>query len=335
MLSLDLLDSRASVSFREYPGTAGDQPSSDGRHSLATASLVVDLSVVFINYRSTVLLDGALSSLRAAAGRLTVEVTIVDNHSECTSSLLDLARRYGAGLSVLNRNLGYGAAANRAFPATTGRYVAVANPDLVFAPGALEELVRVLDATPEAGAISPQFYYPDGLPQPSARRIPRFRFIFAGRRSPLVRVFPRLGGSFLYSDTYLATQPVPVEAVIGAFVVFRRQAFQDVGGFDERFFMFAEDVDICQRLDVRGWKSYVVPTARVEHLYGGVRRRYRRFTEYHRIRALCILLGRSRGPIARALLSLAGTGYLAVLEAAWLLGMGEHERSWRRRSGSA
>jgi GT2 family glycosyltransferase len=210
--------------------------------------------------------------------------------------------------------------------------VAAANPDLAFEPGAVSRLVRVLDDDPAVGAAGPQLRYPDGRPQPSARRFPRLRYVLAGRRSPLARLFPglRAARDFQYIGTEAADGPVRVEAVLGTFMVLRRAALDRAGWFDERFFMFAEDMELCRRLGRAGWKVVVEPRARVEHFYGGVRQRFRRFTEYHRVRALVRFLGSERGPLLRALVGAAGAWYYFLLEGMAAVGLHEHERSWGR-----
>jgi GT2 family glycosyltransferase len=289
-----------------------------------------DLTIVFINYNSARLLDRALSSLRDAEPRLQIETLVVDNASRDRVELAAICRRHGARLLQLGRNAGYGTAFNRGYRHARGRYVAVANPDLVFSTPAMTGLVRFLDEHPEAGAVSPQLHYADGTPQPSARRLPRLRYVLAGRRSPLARILPRYAPArdFQYSDAHLAAEPVSVEAVIGTFVVFRRAALDHVAGFDEGFFMYAEDMDICRRLRQSGWKVYLDPRVTVEHFYGGVRRRFQRFGDYQRLKALMRYFCLGRGGPARLVLRVAFAAYLFLSEAGWLVGVSEFEYSW-------
>ncbi len=293
-----------------------------------------DLTIVFINYNSAGLLDRALATLRCAEPRLRVETLVVDNGSRDRAELVEVCRRQGARLVLLGRNAGYGTAFNRGYRHANGRYVAVANPDVVFSMPAATGLVRFLDEHPKAGAVSPQLRYPDGTPQPSARRLPRFRYILAGRRSPLVRIMPRYAPArdFLYADAHLAAGPVPVEAVIGTLVAFRRSALEQVSGFDEGFFMYAEDMDICRRLRRSGWDVYLDPRLTVEHFYGGVRRRFQQFGDYQRLKALMRYFVLSRGWPARLSLRVAFAAYLFLSEAGWVIGLREFEYSWQCRS---
>jgi N-acetylglucosaminyl-diphospho-decaprenol L-rhamnosyltransferase len=290
-----------------------------------------DLTIVFINYNSARLLGRALSSLRDAEPHLQAETLVVDNASRDRAEVAAVCSRHGARLVSLRRNVGYGAAFNRGYRHARGRYVAVANPDLVFAMPAVSGLVRFMDEHPEAGAVSPQLFYPDGTPQPSARRLPRLRYVLAGRRSPLARIFPRYAPArdFQYADAHLATEPVQVEAVIGTFVAFRRAALDQIAGFDEGFFMYAEDMDICRRLSRSGWKVYLDPRLTVEHFYGGVRRRFQQFGDYQRLKALMRYFCLGRGGPARLVLRVAFAAYLFLSEAGWLVGLREFEYSWQ------
>jgi len=293
-----------------------------------------DLSIVFINYNSTRLLDRALSTLREAEPRLQIETLVVDNGSRDRTELVGVCRRRGARLVLLGRNAGYGAAFNRGYRHARGRYVAVANPDMVFSGPTMTGLVSFMDECATAGAVSPQLRYPDGSPQPSARRLPRLRYILAGRRSPLARILPRYAPArdFLYADAHLAREPVPVEAVIGTLVLFRRSALDQVSGFDERFFMYVEDMDICRRLGQAGWGVYLDPRVTVEHFYGGVRRRFQQFGDYQRLKALMRYFVSSRGWPVRLALRVSFAAYLFLSEAGWLVGLREFEYSWQ--SGS-
>jgi N-acetylglucosaminyl-diphospho-decaprenol L-rhamnosyltransferase len=267
-----------------------------------------------------------LATLRDAEPRLRVETLVVDNGSRDRAELVEVCRRRDARLVLLGRNAGYGAAFNRGYRYASGRYVAVANPDVVFSTPAMTGLVAFMDEHPDAGAVSPQLMYPDGTPQPSARRLPR--------RSPLARTLPRYAPArdFLYADAHLATGPVPVEAVIGTLVTFRRSALDQVSGFDEGFFMYAEDMDICRRLGQSGWGVFLDPRQTVEHFYGGVRRRFQRFGDYQRLKALMRYFVLNRGLLARLALRVAFAGYLFLSEAGWLAGLREFEYSWQAAS---
>ncbi|MEO0023347.1 MAG: glycosyltransferase family 2 protein [candidate division WOR-3 bacterium] len=296
-----------------------------------------ELALVFVNYDSARWLRTALASVKQAAENLEVELVVVDNFSPGEKErerLREVGDEFGARILLLGKNLGYGAAANRGVAHTRAELVAVCNPDVRFTAQSLSRLVEFIRSQPDAGAVSPQLYYPDRTPQPSCRRLPRLRYLFWGRRSPLVRMFPRQAPAreFLYLDLWRITQPVEVEAVIGTVMVFRRSAFTAVGGFDEGYFMFAEDLDICDRLRRQGWRVFLEPRARVIHYYGAVRRRWRRWTEYQRVRGLHRFFVQRSGLPGSLLLSALFAGYYFSLEAMAVAGLGEFEYSWQKRS---
>jgi GT2 family glycosyltransferase len=199
----------------------------------------------------------------------------------------------------------------------------------------MSALVRLLDQTPGCGAVSPQLVYPDGRAQASARRLPRLKYVLAGRRSPVGRLLPGLSRArdFQYLGIEHELGPVAVEAVIGTCVVFRRKAIEAVRGFDERYFMFAEDLDICRRLGRAGWQILLEPRVRVQHYYGAVRRQFRRLTEFHRLRALRQFFLDGRPLPVRAVLTLGFAAYLCLEEAAGLIGLEEFEYSWQGVAG--
>jgi GT2 family glycosyltransferase len=114
--------------------------------------------------------------------------------------------------------------------------------------------------------------------------------------------------------------------------MFRRSALEQVSGFDERFFMYAEDMDICRRLGRSGWSVYLDPRLTVEHFYGGVRRRFQQFGDYQRLKALMRYFVLGRTWPARLALRVAFAAYLFLTEAGWLVGLREFEYSWQ--SGS-
>jgi GT2 family glycosyltransferase len=292
------------------------------------------VSLIFINYNSTDFLERALLSLKQAEPELDKEIIVVDNCSYDREAVKRLCERFFCRLVLLKKNRGYGAAANRGFLHARGDFITVVNPDVEFTPQALSRLVAFMIENDDVGVVAPQLLYPDRTPQPSSRRLPKLRYILAGRRSPLVRLFPRYAPAreFLYTDVWQQTAPVEVEAVIGTLMVFRRTAFASVGGFDENYFMFAEDLDICQRLREQGWKVYLDPGVKIVHYYGGVRRRWRRFTEFHRIKALYRFFIRGKSRVIKIFYAVAFAGYLFIIEGGGLVGLGEYEYSWRLRA---
>lgn len=284
------------------------------------------MTALFVSHNSARDLARALTSLAESRPPVSTRVLVVEN-GRSVAATRAVCSRFGATLVTPGRNLGYGAAANRAASDCRSEYLAIANPDLVFAPDSLARLIEFMDRCPDAGVVAPQLYYPDGTPQPSARRRPGFRYILAGRRLPLLRL-NRAARAFQYLGSEKLPGPLPVEAVVGAFMLFRRRAFEEVGGFDRKYFMFAEDVDICLRLAPR-WGVYLLPSARVVHAVGGSRRRARSFTEFHRLRSLRRFFLDGHPRALAPLINVLFAGYLGLLMAVAVVELGEREYSWR------
>lgn len=232
-----------------------------------------DVDVVVVGYHSRDLVLSCLDSLGPAAPGLAVTVTVADNHSGDGTVAAVRARGDGAQAFDMGENAGFGRANNRAIAGGSGRYVFVLNPDTRVAPGALRRLVEFADAHPEAGVVAPRLLNADGTPQRTARAFPTPTAALFGRRSPLTRWFPRNRWSraFLVEDRHTGEEPFRVDWVSGAAMLLPRAVMEAVGGFDERFFLFWEDADLCKRIARTGRATWCVPASVVVHDEGGTR----------------------------------------------------------------
>ena len=214
------------------------------------------------------LTDFATSLRRATSAP--VELVIVDNGTE-QSVAEQVAREQGARLVVAGRNLGYGAAANLGARDATQPWLVVANQDIVWHEGSLDTLLDAGEAS-GAGAVGPTLLNTDGTRYPSARALPSLRLGVG--HALLVRVWPGNPWTRRYQEGADVTRPADDGAertagwLSGACLLLRREAFEAVGGFDERYFMFFEDVDLGERLGRAGWRNLHVPAARVTHVQG-------------------------------------------------------------------
>ena len=193
---------------------------------------------------------------------------LVDNASRDNS--IEVAQNACPQVQVLpqSRNLGLGAAANLAAAATTGDLIMVLNPDVTLMPGAVVALQKFFAEHPEASCCGPQLLNPDGSLQPSCRAFPTLLTGFF-RYTPLERLFPhnRFTRRYLLTD-FDHNQVREVDWVSGACLVVRREVWEQLGGFDEGFFMFCEDTDLCYRIKKAGGKVFYVPQARAYHKVG-------------------------------------------------------------------
>lgn len=225
------------------------------------------VSAVVVSFDSAATLDRCLGSLPPPEpGRF--ETLVVDNGSHDGSAELARERHPEARLMALPENVGFGAAVNRAV-ATLGEAarddaVLLLNPDAWLLPGALDALVARLASEPRLAWVAPRLFYPDGRPQfawepevsllgEAARKV-RNRFeARAWSHTVMPRVLAVLGPGWF----------------TGACALVRLAAFREVGGFDERFFVYFEDTDLCLRLRRAGWALAQEPAARVAHVSAG------------------------------------------------------------------
>jgi N-acetylglucosaminyl-diphospho-decaprenol L-rhamnosyltransferase len=260
--------------------------------------------VVIVNYEAGPALVRCVEGLRAEGP---AELVVVDNGSADGS--VDAVRRRFPDVTVLapGANLGYGAAVNRGVAATTAPSVLVGNSDLEVPPGALAALVAALDREPRCALVGPLIRKPGGERYPSARQFPsltdaaghallgifapdnRFtrsyqRAELEGSRGDSFRGDSAGGSTAGDGTSGDGTGTELVDWVSGACFVVRREAFEQVGGFDEAYFMYLEDVDLCWRLGQAGWQVRYAPSAEVTHLQGisTDRHPFRMIVEHHR-----------------------------------------------------
>jgi GT2 family glycosyltransferase len=177
------------------------------------------------------------------------------------------AGEVGEGVRVLenSRPLGFAANVNRGAAATRAELILSVNPDAIPRPGAIAVLRAFLESHPRAGIAGPQMVYPDGTWQPSRRRFPTVLGTL-GRRTPLRRLRDpyRVQRSHYHLDEH-PTEPVEADWMLGGFLLLRRAMLDELGGLDEGFRLYGEDIDLCYRAAKAGWETWYVPQAVVEH----------------------------------------------------------------------
>ncbi len=217
-----------------------------------------------VNHEAGAALLECVASLRAEG---VVEVTVVDNASSDGSTEALVSADGAVRLVQTGTNLGYGAAANRGIDATGLELVLVSNPDVAVHRGALAALVEVLGADPVLAVAGPRILEADGTRYPSARRFPSL--VDAAGHALLGDLAPDNRFTRRYRMGDLASDHVTeVDWVSGACFLARRRALEELGGFDESYFMYAEDTDLCWRARRAGWGVVYVPDAVVTHVQG-------------------------------------------------------------------
>ncbi|MBP1464224.1 glycosyltransferase family 2 protein [Candidatus Chloroploca sp. M-50] len=224
------------------------------------------VSVLIITHNSAHEIGPCLDTL-AQHTRVPYEIIVVDNAS--ADDTMDAIRRSGSLRLVTNTtNVGFAAAVNQATRLAGGRYLLLLNPDTQVYEGAIDRLVAFLDSHPSVGICAPRVLAVDGCLRHNcfAFETPWSFFWFGVGVGPLHRVrrwMLRRTNWNIAADT-----PQTVEAVTGAVMLVRRELFEQLGGLDERFFMYCEDGDFCYRAHQQGWKTMLVPDAVITHVRG-------------------------------------------------------------------
>ncbi|BDN81218.1 MULTISPECIES: glycosyltransferase family 2 protein [Mycobacterium] len=228
------------------------------------------LPVVAVTYSPGPHLERFLASLSLATDR-PVSVLLADNGSTDGTPQAAVERYPNVRIFHTGANLGYGTAVNRAVAQLTEQpesddWLIVANPDVQWGPGSIDALLEAVERWPQAGALGPLIRDPDGSVYPSARHLPSL--VRGGMHAVLGPVWPRNPWTKAYRQEHLEPSERPVGWLSGSCLLVRRSAFRQIGGFDERYFMYMEDVDLGDRLGQAGWLSVYVPSAEVLHHKG-------------------------------------------------------------------
>ncbi|HEX6790476.1 MAG TPA: glycosyltransferase [Candidatus Krumholzibacteria bacterium] len=225
------------------------------------------VSVVIVTYNSARVIGACLDSLQADGASGLAEVIVVDNASPDES--VDVVRRGYPWVTLIagRENLGYSKGVNLGLQHARGRFVLILNPDTVVRRGVLRKLIDFVERTPDAGIVGPKLVFHDGTVQLSCRRFYTLRVLLL-RRTPLGKLFPnaRAAREHLMMD-FDHNSTREVDWVLGAAMFVRREAVDNVGMMDERFFLYFEDVDWCYRMKQRGLKVYYLADAVIEHAH--------------------------------------------------------------------
>jgi hypothetical protein len=263
----------------------------------APAAVPVDLAIVVLNYNTAGLLRDCLASVFASQGDLSYQVWVVDNAS--TDGSLAMLRAefpavhlvanqsnvgYSAGNNVALRRLGFRDRMAESAAQRPPRYVLLLNPDTLVPPTALARMVAFMDARPEIGVAGPRVRRPDGSLDRACRRSFPTPLVSFFRLTGLSRLFPRSRWLNAYNLEYLPEDAVhPVDAVVGAFMLIRCAAIEQVGLLDESFFMYGEDLDWAKRITEAGWEVWYNPQVTVLHVKEAASRHsYRARVEFYR-----------------------------------------------------
>jgi GT2 family glycosyltransferase len=222
------------------------------------------IAVAIVSWNTRDLLARSLESFTADAQRGLAEVWVVDNASEDASADMVRERFPWVRLVASEENLGFGRAVNLVARRTTTEWIAPANADIAVRDGALGALLAAGERDPGAGAIAPRLILPDGSTQHSVFGFPTipFALLHAGG---VARLLPAVGDRIALPGQWDTERARRVPWAVAAFLLVRRSAWDRVGGFDERQWMYAEDLDLGWRLRESGFATRYEPRAHVDH----------------------------------------------------------------------
>ncbi len=227
------------------------------------------LSIIIVNYKTPEVLIQCINSINKSTLNMSFEICVVDNHSNDNS--VGLLRGSFPRVNVIEneKNIGYGAANNLGIHATTGSYLLLINPDTILPQDAIEKLVIYLDLHPEVGAVGPKIIREDGRFDKACRRSFPTPGVAFYRLFGINKIFPNTRKYNRYNYEYESVDAeIEVDSLMGACILVRREVLDEVGLFDEQYFLYGEDIDLCYRIKQSGWGIRYYPTVTVIHLKG-------------------------------------------------------------------
>ncbi len=223
----------------------------------------IDISAIIVNRNTKELIQNCLNSVYRTMGNVAFEIIVIDNASS-DGSLAILERKYPQVVKISNQeNKGFGVANNQGFAVMKGKYALLLNTDAILTPNAVHKLWTFCEQHQEAAIVCGQLLNVDGSKQNSVAAFPTL-LTLATNTSLLEFLFPK---SFP-SKRYEHKEPINVDSAIGACMLIRKKALDEVGFFDERYFFYFEETDLAYALHCKGWSVYYVPDAYIYHLQG-------------------------------------------------------------------
>ena len=234
----------------------------------------MDLSVVIVNYNVRQFLENSLTSILRAMEGLKGEVFVVDNASDDGSVEMVRAKFPIVCLIQNKENLGFARANNIALKRATGKHLLLINPDTIVQEDTFHVMLKFFSETPDAGLAGCKILNPDGTAQHGARRSFPTPWVAFTKIFGLSALFPKSKLFGKYNLSYLSPdETYEVDALSGSFMMITRDAYERVGGLDETFYMYGEDLDWCFRVFRAGFKVYYVHTTKIIHFKGESTRR--------------------------------------------------------------
>lgn len=247
----------------------------------------MDVSIIIVNYHSTQMIIDCVNSIREHTAGLRYEVLVVDNGST-EEDRTTFFQQLGESIRLLpaGENLGFGKANNLGASHASGKYLFLLNPDTILMNNAIKSLFDYLEANPETGIAGGNLYSPDGKPTGSyclrfddpEEEIEMSKWSTILKKKVQEKRGAKNARPFAFSFNY-SDAPIPVAYVFGADMMLSRALFEEIGGFDPDFFMYAEEEELTWRVHQKGYEVVCVPSARIIHLEGATQKSGEAFSE--------------------------------------------------------
>lgn len=272
---------------------------------------MVDVSVIVVSWNTQDLLKQCLQQVESTIKASSYEIIVVDNASDDGSQAMVRQDFPAVRLIENTENAGFARANNQGIEVSRGRYVLLLNSDAFVEANTIDGMVSFMDARPEAGMAGCKLLYEDRTLQRSCYSFPSLltEFYIAVQ---LDKLLPRSREFGKFMMTYWDFDDVrEVDAIMGAFMLVRREVIEQVGGFDESYFMYSEEIDWCYRIKQHGWRILYNPDVQAVHLWGGSSQNLREATLLRLYRSKVMYFRKHYGQLsARVLKLIIGFGCL-------------------------
>lgn len=272
------------------------------------------IKALIINYNSGEMIPRCLKSLV----KFKIPVLVIDNNSSDGSR--ELVEKNFPDLELIknDKNIGFARAVNQGIGRINEPYALIVNPDAELITG-IDRILDFMTENKQVGIVGGLVLDPDYTRQSSVRGIPTLRNFPFGRTSTITRIFPDnpLSSSMLLPELDYQ-QPQKVPAVCGSFVFINKEAFEKIGGMDENFFLYVEDIDLCKRMWDNGREVWFHPGARCLHYYGESHRNNITKSRIHHLRSMIYFLQKhyQPSPMLSSILQI-GAGLSAIYFLSW------------------
>lgn len=245
----------------------------------------MDMSIIIVNYNTCQLTLNTIQSVLASQTGFSYEIIVVDNNS--TDHTIKAVELQFPQVQIIPNtdNLGFSKANNQGIRLAQGRYILLLNSDTIVQPDTLDVMTLFMDNHPHIGASGCKIVLPDGSLDKACKRgfpTPWNSFCYA---FGLSKLFPQKTKFNGYQLGYLdSDKDYPVDSLVGAFMLVRRETIEQIGLLDEQFFMYGEDIDWCYRMKQAGWENYYYPYTQIIHYKGASSRKkpFKIIYEFHR-----------------------------------------------------